>query len=46
MWKPVDYCSDNLIYKKLLEWIADMEEEFATVVLHNRKVNFAFSTES
>ena len=29
-----DYCSDNLIYKGLFEWIANMEEEFITGVLH------------
>ena len=28
MWKPEDYCSDNLIYKGLFEWIANLEEEF------------------
>ena len=27
MWKTGDYCSDNLLYKRLLERIAKMEEE-------------------
>ena len=46
--KPGDYCSGNPIllwvFKGLFEWIANMEEEFITGVLHNRKENFGYAT--
>ena len=44
MWKPGDYCSDNLKYNGLFECIANIEEEFITGVLHNRQENFGYGT--
>ena len=43
VWKPEDYCSDNLVYKRLFEWIANIEEEeFTSGVFHNRRENFVY----
>ena len=53
MWKPGDYCSDNLIYKGFVEWIATWKKNLIQVcgiiekkILVNVPVQIPYSIES